>query len=457
MPVDTSIYNAIQPVQQPQGPLDQYVKAMQVKQLMNQGEISDRALASDTAVRSAFSGLQPGQTIKDLLPAIYKADPKTGMALQAKLLEQEKTQGDIEKTKIDMHGAQVKQLRDMTAAIQFGSPYGEAQLGQLRETTAKLYGPQVAAQIPQSTSDPNFAQWQQQAVMTSDEFLQRGRPKYDVANLGGTSRVIQTNPNAPGAVTGDLAHTQSPDSIATDARSAATLAEQKRHNRVTEGDPQEIETTAQAIASGKLAPLSGFALARPAAQRIMARVVQINPDFDPTQFQTRQKAEKDFATGKQGNSVRSFNVALDHLDTLDQLSDALKNGNTQLFNKIGNTVAQQTGSSAPTNFESAKKIVSDEIVKAIVGSGGGVSDREEAAKTIAAASSPEQLKGVINTYKALMRGQINGLREQYKATTGKDDFDTKYLSESGRKAAHAPVAAPAAPAGKGGIKFLGFE
>lgn len=224
---------------------------------------------------------------------------------------------------------------------------------------------------------------------------------------------------------------------ATEAQSGKTLAETTRHHAALEGDPKTVEETAQAIAAGKLAPLSGFALARPMAQNIMARVVQINPEYDPTQFQTRQKSEKDFATGKQGNSVRSFNVALSHLDTLDQLADALHNGNMQLVNKVGNAVATQTGSAAPTNFVAAKKIVADEIVKAIVGSGGGVTDREEAAKTIAAANSPAQLKGVINTYKELMRGQINGLRNQYESSTGKTDFDTKFLSQAGQAVEHA--------------------
>lgn len=224
--------------------------------------------------------------------------------------------------------------------------------------------------------------------------------------------------------------------------SSGNLAESKRHHQAIEGDPTTIENTAQAIASGTLAPLSGFALARPMGQQIMSRVVAINPAFDPTQFGTRQKAEKDFATGKPGQSVRSFNVALSHLDTLDQLSDALHNGNLQVVNKIGNVYAQQTGQVAPTNFESAKKIVADEIVKAIVGSGGGVADREAAAKTISAASSPAQLKGVIGTYKELMKGQLGGLKQQYEQTTGKKDFD-RFLSPAGIK-----QEAPAAQGGK---------
>ncbi|WP_296946811.1 hypothetical protein [uncultured Massilia sp.] len=140
-----------------------------------------------------------------------------------------------------------------------------------------------------------------------------------------------------------------------------------------------------------------------------------------------RRANTEFATGKAGNSIRSFNVGISHLDTLGQLADALGNKDTQAVNRIGNYFAMQTGLAAPTNFQGAKKIVGDEIVKAIVGAGGGVADREEAGRIIDAANSPAQLKGAIKTVQELMVGQLGGLEQQYRTTTGRSDFD-KYLS-----------------------------
>jgi hypothetical protein len=192
-------------------------------------------------------------------------------------------------------------------------------------------------------------------------------------------------------------------------------------------NPENIENVAQGIANGTLPPLSSVAMLRPAGVAIMNRVKELNPNYRAQDYGTGAKAEKDFATGKNGNSVRSFNTAIEHLDTLSGLADALNNGNVQLINKYGNLIAEKTGNPAPTNFDAAKKIVADEVVKAIVGSGGGVHDREEAARVIKSASSPAQLKSVISTYQELMNGQLHGLRNQYKATTGREDFD-KYLS-----------------------------
>jgi hypothetical protein len=142
-------------------------------------------------------------------------------------------------------------------------------------------------------------------------------------------------------------------------------------------------------------------------------------------YKSQEKAVKDFSTGMQGRQVNSFNTAIDHLDTMGKLSDALANGDTKAINAIGNMVAKQTGAPAPTSFNAAKQIVTAEVIKSIVASGGGVKERQEAEANFAAANSPAQLKGVINAYKDLMGGQLKSLELQYGNTTGRKDFEKK--------------------------------
>jgi hypothetical protein len=243
---------------------------------------------------------------------------------------------------------------------------------------------------------------------------------------------------------------------------SARLAQEGAHQRVMErqgaerlgiererleGDPQTIEANAQLIASGKLPAPTGAALRNPITARMMQRVQEINPNYDAKTYQTQLTGEKAFTSGKLGQTVRSLNVATDHLDALDSMGKQLKNGDMRAFNSIAQRIAAETGNPAPTNFDAAKKIVADEVVKAIVGSGGGVSDREEAARAFDKASSPEQLSGAIATAKRLMRGQLNGLKQQYKASTGKDDFDTRFLSGEAKGIEGGGSAKPAAASG----------
>lgn len=154
-------------------------------------------------------------------------------------------------------------------------------------------------------------------------------------------------------------------------------------------------------------------------------VAQFAADFGAT-----GKSVGAFSTGKQGDLLRSFNVGISHLNTLDGLVGALNNGDIQAFNKMGNAYAQQTGNPAPTNFDAAKAIVGDEIIKAIVGGGGALADRENAQNQINRANSPQQLRGVIQTYKELMAGQLSGLKKQYSDTTHRDNFDSRLSPEA---------------------------
>jgi hypothetical protein len=196
--------------------------------------------------------------------------------------------------------------------------------------------------------------------------------------------------------------------------------------------PEDQAIIGEAIASGKLDPNRVNSRNAKLLASTLKQTPGINLAGKSTEINSARQSDVAFSKGKEGQAVRSFNVGLAHLDTLGGLADALHNGDIQMSNKIANAYAAQTGNPAPTNFEGAKKIVADEIVKAIVGAGGGVADREEAAKTISSANSPEQLRGVINTYKELMVGQLGGLDKQYQAGTGKTDFQERFLSDNAR-------------------------
>jgi hypothetical protein len=190
----------------------------------------------------------------------------------------------------------------------------------------------------------------------------------------------------------------------------------------------QLQSRAKMIANYEMPAPSSYEMSRnPSAAALMEQVSSLNPGYSANEYGARSKAFKDFSTGKQGQQVKSFNVAISHLDSLEKAADALDNNDTPLLNKISNAWARETGKQAPTNFDGMKKVVTDEIVKAIVGAGGGVADREEASKTLSAASSPAQLIGMMGKYRELMAGQLNGLQQQYEQSTGRNDF-TRWLS-----------------------------
>ncbi len=161
---------------------------------------------------------------------------------------------------------------------------------------------------------------------------------------------------------------------------------------------------------------------------------QYDPSFDQKIYNERFNAVNRFATGTQGQTVKSLNVAIDHLGTLSGLTDALNNGNVRAVNQIGNWVQTELGKPAPTNFNSAKQIVADEVLKAVLGTGAGTQlDREQLQAQLSAANSPAQLKGAIQIAERLMAGQVVGLRQQYEGSTGLKDFDQRWLTPAARE------------------------
>lgn len=145
------------------------------------------------------------------------------------------------------------------------------------------------------------------------------------------------------------------------------------------------------------------------------------------QFKAQQVAIQRFTSGKQGDTIKSFNVLVDHLDTLGDAASALKNGDNRFFNKWKQNWAAQTGGTAPTNFDGVKALVGDEIIKAVVGGAGALADREEVKKDLDRASSPKQLSELVDKYRKLALGQLKGLRKQYEVATGQKNFGDMLL------------------------------
>ncbi len=171
-------------------------------------------------------------------------------------------------------------------------------------------------------------------------------------------------------------------------------------------------------------------------QKFINDVLQYDRSYDTRTYAMRTQAMKAFLPGmKLGDSTRSFNTAIAHLDTLKGLYEALQNGDRPAYNRFANTFKTQfLGQEAPNNVAAAAQLVGGEIVKAVVGSQNALGDREEVRQSISRDLSKGQALGVIRTYTDLMAGQLRSIRKAYEADTGLHNFDSKYLFPETQKA-----------------------
>jgi hypothetical protein len=163
---------------------------------------------------------------------------------------------------------------------------------------------------------------------------------------------------------------------------------------------------------------------------------------------------KDFASGEASRKVRANNTALNHLETMDKLAGDLANNDIRIVNAASNAFAKATGSSPPANFDAAKQIVANEVMKAVVANGGTGAEREEAGNNIKSSNSPKQLREVLNTYRDLLGGQLSSLQLQYETGSGRKDFENK-LTPAARDVLKKANPAPA-PAGTSTNKVVDF-
>lgn len=207
------------------------------------------------------------------------------------------------------------------------------------------------------------------------------------------------------------------------------MEDQERKDKLTQqaqaiGDPTQFQSIVDKIGNYELpAPTLSRS---PRNSAILDALSQQYPDYDNTKYVAKQKAQKDFATGPQGNMVRSAPVSIQHLDLADQKADLLHSSNVPIWNSIVNTVGPALGNTTiakgVAGLDTAKTIVGDEIDKFFINGGGAEKDRQALQSKLANANAPSTIHEVTDTLRQLMAGQMNGLRSQYEDNVPGGDF-----------------------------------
>ena len=89
-------------------------------------------------------------------------------------------------------------------------------------------------------------------------------------------------------------------------------------------DPARANSV-KAIAEGRQAPPSGFALKNPAVLSLLRDAAQYDPGFDLTLWKARNAMLTSATSGKIGQNIASFNTAIGHIDSLDKSIEGLAN------------------------------------------------------------------------------------------------------------------------------------
>jgi hypothetical protein len=130
-------------------------------------------------------------------------------------------------------------------------------------------------------------------------------------------------------------------------------------------------------------------------------------------FRAAASTTQSFTSGANATTLNAINTAHAHISQLQEIGDALKNGDIVGVNRIANAFAQQTGQPAPASFQLLKTAVSAELAKTTHGGVATEKETEEISKAINAANSPAQLHGALQAARTLMESKREQLHGQF--------------------------------------------
>jgi hypothetical protein len=442
---------------------EQRNQLMQQQQARQLNEIQLRNALRGEQEAQAESEAVKGATSLAELPGRYRQAGlgKQALAAEAALAKQQTDKLTQAKTQVELVKHAANQI--------FANPQNAAQILTSFNQRTGIDVSDDLAQLQQLGGDPDaIKNWAAGHVIEADKLL----PKFqEFSTPGGGKQIGTVNP-----LTGGFTTTKT---MAPQLTPGEQLAHQDRVAKLSQEtasgnwSPDSVEFAAQTYAqTGQMPPVGMGTKAMRVRDQILQRASEIArgvnvpaaPGAEPQapvdmataasnvtaakQTKAAQAATvRDFSAGPSSRRVTANNTAINHLDTMSKLATDLGNSDIRVANAAATAFAKATGSPAPANFDAARQLVAAEVIKAVVANGGGVKEREEAANQFSRANSPAQLKGVVNTYKELLAGQLDTLGQQYESGTGRKDFESK-LTPATKKVfdtVRGKTEAPAAP------------
>ena len=157
----------------------------------------------------------------------------------------------------------------------------------------------------------------------------------------------------------------------------------------------------------------------------LARVLKLNPNFNPDQYKNVQKIEQDWRSGSTyaGKQLISLNALSGHLGEMNKLINSLDTTDQAQVNKLANAVMRLLADPdlATQDVVAGGKITTDELAKFINMGPGSRGDREDYAKLIDPTGAVSINKENMKILKKYAAEKAKALQNQYIIGTRRDE------------------------------------
>ena len=207
----------------------------------------------------------------------------------------------------------------------------------------------------------------------------------------------------------------------------------KEFDKRTATSAEEIDSLGHALTDGSMVPQDLTGRDTNVRRYAMERAKEIDPTWSATDAIARRDAMKKFTNpdSQVGKQIRSHVTAADSIEDVELAYKALQNGNLQAFNQLNNSFREKTGSPLPIDARTGMMLLGPEIIKSIMPTGGGVTERLEAQHLMNTKLSPDQQKAVFDTLKKFQGNALIAIENSWTAAKlPKDQFRERVLGDA---------------------------
>jgi hypothetical protein len=426
-------------IKQPEGPLDLYGKAMQLKALQGQIaaqpgqlklqqqqiEMQQRILDNEKAKTAALQewSAVPGSMPFSALPQLiikHGGSADAALSMKQQVTQQDTATELLEKDRL----ANAQTHMGIIAAA------GQAVLGLPPELRAQAYKLKMNELLQQGIVSPKDAQapydedmvrMHTAAAMNVKDQIDTELKKRDTAatELKAQTEANKLKAEMPGGALQDPGRAEMQDWLQKNpGKGPSDFLVWKAKNSPTmllqggpAGDPM-VDMVGQGRVD--LATATARMQAGPKAA-FLAAVNAKYPGYNQATYGIEKKVGEAFTSGASAADLTRFNTAIEHAQQFGEAAKALSIGDNRTLNKIGNALGYEFGSDRTTNLNVIKSALTGEISKVFKGGQATDAEIKEVQGPFDAANSPAQLRGAIQNAVRLMNSKRDALRQQYEA------------------------------------------
>jgi hypothetical protein len=427
----------VNPPQQPQNPLDNYAKILQIRQLMQNAPLQTQLLQQqvtegqqNNAARQALNQAYASATTKDANgnvsfdpgklqeslatgPAAYKTpEVLQGItAFKKSQIDLQNSMTELQQKGADMLGSAASAIKasnyDPTLAHSLLDTLPPSpQINQVRATidgSPQQFRQMVDSAIQNSPAQQKLLNEQTVAGIRANTPEMQGMNAWLAANPGKTAADYQQH-KIDMQTAADV--TRETDPRVMRAKEQLAASEAAARQAVSDGDPV---AAGKLLISGDVAPSQIISARRP---EFAQKAFQAAHDLSNGQWNA-QSSEANFKVANSPANTAFFGSAKSLTDkggTLDQLAAAAQDipqNQIPAFNSVADWEKAATGSGPIAKYASLALGVADDYSKVMGGGAGSDTSRAQALNLIGAKASPEQRAASIEGIRGAVASQTN--------------------------------------------------